>query len=1003
MSQFWKNVKKYERSLMLGLLIIILATFSVTGLASQCSSTEERTDARDMGGSFVTVSGRKVKVSDHDFRAVHARYAPIYLFPSWGPSLKWGPDIGVVDGKDRMNYEAATWAHIATVASAEDAGYRVGDQELAEGIRNIVTRAQLMGGRRPEQGGLSFTPALYDRVLQVTGYRQPKADFERTVREILLKDKYLTPILDSLRFSEDRASAYDQWKAGRERVDLRFAAVSAKQFADRVAKEEATRSTIARQSELFQRLVSSAQEGRRVLQRAQEHKEKNGAFAKDEAELVSKEPGKVAFPGGKLPNDGWGKPFAYALVGDAPTVVSAGPDGQAGTADDVGAEVLDVLQALGTLRTVGDAAHTWQGVAKAWPAALPELTTAPKPPEAGPAVGAPLATLPKDPWGRELAYDPAGPVLLSTGPDGARGTADDVVAELKVDGVRVPVPERLAPFLVRDAKDAWDRPFLVQLRVASPLAFETTSTGPDGALGGDDDLKEGNGLDLQAFFTGIALEYRLPPRHEFEMLHAAPVLIPDEILAKAWKAHPEWRPTEQEAFDHFTRQEGVDYVTKKVTGEGAEAKEVEIDPADPEKGYGIPLLTELKEAKRIPAEAKGVQVPAAESFGDLKDPPAAQPGIAPGTASDPRWKVYVEKRWRPIVLRDMFVEKMMNDLLTRSRVAAAKHATWETAGRSGPEPAIVTLNESLAGLADLQPSTLEFEKGARFVERFATSADAPIDRTEIERLPGLGDINLTQAFQRQKSTEYGGFPLSVKNGAVRVLLHVTKVHPEREQKVDEVREKIWPRYLEHRALERAYVELGQVRVEAGKPDAKLDEVVAQVAAKRKFEYVLGSTGLFVGSAGGGRPLVPSPSATDEEKAALLRRDYVRRYGYDSVRPSGGLGEARAVAVGTVGRQPLKDRAKPPEGTESAYLVQVASREDPAPEELTTREYAAWLRNAAYERNQPFGRDQAPLRHRKGFLMKAYAKFLDDWDEIRATYQITTNSMIEMPKASEPRR
>jgi hypothetical protein len=175
-----------------------------------------------MGGTFVTASGRKVTVSDQEFRTVHTRYAAIYLFPAWGPSLKWGPDIGIVEPKDRMSLEMAVWVHMATVASAEDAGYRVGDQELAEGIRTIVTRAQaVLTRRRPEQSGLAFTPALYDRVLQMTGYRQPKADFERTVREILLKDKDLTPLLDSLRFSEDRASAYEQWKAGRERVHER--------------------------------------------------------------------------------------------------------------------------------------------------------------------------------------------------------------------------------------------------------------------------------------------------------------------------------------------------------------------------------------------------------------------------------------------------------------------------------------------------------------------------------------------------------------------------------------------------------------------------------------------------------------------------------------------------------------------------------------------------------------------------------------------------------------
>jgi hypothetical protein len=372
MSQFWKNVKKYERSLMLGLLIVILATFSVTGLASQCSRGGQQGDARDMGGTFVTATGRKVTVSDQEFRGVYTRYSSIYLFPAWGPSLKWGPDIGLVDTKERQNIEMAVWTHMATVASAEDAGYRVGDEELAEGIRTIVTRAQaVMTRRRPEQSALAFTPALYDRVLQVTGYRQPKADFERTVREILLKDKYLTPLLDSMRFSEDRAAAYEQWKAGRERVDLRFVAVPAAQFADRVAKEETTRSAIAKQTDLLRQLVSTAQEGKRVLQRATEHKDKHGAFAKDEAELVAKEPGKVAFPGGKLPNDAWGKPFAYALAGDVPTVTSAGPDGQAGTADDVSADLADVLQGLGTLRTVGDAAFTWRGVAKAWPRPSP--------------------------------------------------------------------------------------------------------------------------------------------------------------------------------------------------------------------------------------------------------------------------------------------------------------------------------------------------------------------------------------------------------------------------------------------------------------------------------------------------------------------------------------------------------------------------------------------------------------------------------------------------------
>ena len=74
MSQFWKNVKKYERSLMLGLVIVILASFSVVGLASQCSRAGQQGDARDIGGTFMTASGRKVTVSDQEFRNVYTRY-----------------------------------------------------------------------------------------------------------------------------------------------------------------------------------------------------------------------------------------------------------------------------------------------------------------------------------------------------------------------------------------------------------------------------------------------------------------------------------------------------------------------------------------------------------------------------------------------------------------------------------------------------------------------------------------------------------------------------------------------------------------------------------------------------------------------------------------------------------------------------------------------------------------------------------------------------------------
>ena len=79
-------------------------------------------------------------------------------------------------------------------------------------------------------------------------------------------------------------------------------------------------------------------------------------------------------------------------------------------------------------------------------------------------------------------------------------------------------------------------------------------------------------------------------RREFEALWTVFPLVPDEILAKAWKALPQYRPNEKDCFDRWRRQLGNYYRTQE--GEGAEAKK--IDPADPVKGHGAELVKALK-------------------------------------------------------------------------------------------------------------------------------------------------------------------------------------------------------------------------------------------------------------------------------------------------------------------------------------------------------------------------------------------------------------------------
>ena len=1086
MPRFSKRLKKYERSFLIGLTVLLLASFMVLP-TMRCTGVS---GAEDYGGTFQTAPGKTVSISSDDFLAVEKRYWPLYQILRT-PSLRYA---GELIGAPQMRQEAATWCHIVLVEAAKDAGYRVGDEELKDGVQLVVTamaNRAVPGGR-----GLGFSQDLYERVVRDL-YQHTTQEFETTVREILLKDKYLTPLVDSMRAAKGREEAFQDWKKGHERLDLEFAALPAAQFVPAVELEEKTREAIGVQEGVLEKLLHVTSRVKGIFESVEKRKAQLGRWPKDEAELTAKltdpAPGQPAQILDKMTEDDWGTPLSYRLVDDKPVVRSAGPDKTLDTADDVDLGTRRVVDALSSLRIAADAVVTWKTASGKWPDKLADLTGAPPsrwsepsspggaadpkaaeakdllkrvtaaldewrkaagslperldaltgvPPHGeGPAPAPPLKEVPKDPWGHDLAYergfsslaslgadgvrgtlddwrttfaatvpplhaipkdpwdhelvwDPAGPALSCLGPDGQPGTADDLKAEISESGARVPAGAAFAPWVAKDGEDAWHRPLLVQFRAASPPRFEVSSPGADGALGTDDDLKDGNAAAVAAFYARIKHEYRLPDRREFEALWVHLPRVPDESLKAAWAKLPEHHPAdlEKEAWDKFRGQYGSEagayYRTEEETKD-ADGKTVTspIDPADREKGHGVALAPKDKPAWLVPAP---------ECFGDMKDPPA-QDGPA-GSADDPLWKTYVEKGWRRVLLREMFFERLLDDLLDKCSESQAKHKEWEDKGKQGApvsEPVVATFSTRLAELAEFQPSAKDREEGAMFLQYFATAKDKPLTREEWEALPEFGEPT-TSAFLQMlaKDGEYANNPTVVKGSSGRVLLRNVKLHPSREPELAEpgIREKVWPRYLESRAMDRAVRELERVRDAAEKaPGAAFQATLEAAGKERGWTHGLGRTGPFVGYS---RPLPVPEGASDEEKEAVRRRNFVRAHGYEEVKPQGSRQDTTRSEVGGFGRRVLRDEADTlaeKDATKAAYLLRVAAREDATSDEFGGARYLEWLESKAYAERQRGS--SVAVMDQSGFVTQAVAQYFDDYERLSVAFGLKTKRSL----------
>jgi hypothetical protein len=1048
MPRVWKKVKRYERWVLIGVVIILIATFSVTGATRSGCTADRGPGSTDHGGSFQVAPGRRESISDEDWAGVYHRYWQVYASEVWGPSLRFGGDMMQAR---HGNEVVGTWMHIVAVKAAEAAGYAVGEDELREGVQEMVVRITSGGSSlAPRERGTRFTPELYDQVIawladhgNSQGHPITRAEFEQTVREILLKDKFLGDLVALQRHSVDRFEAFDQWKPSQQRIDLAFASVPGAQFKPVVELEETTRSAVAAQTALVKKLSEAGHKIHYLLDQVKKWKDANKALPADTKEFLDKEPAKSSI-GKALFDDPWGKPYTYEKVGDDGRIASSGPDGKPGSADDVTPATVKTLDALGTLWQVGDAVARWHTTAGVWPTTLADLLKAPPPATGQSPIAPPLPEAIKDPWDHEFAWDAAGKVLSCSGPDGAPKTADDLVVtvpdQVARDAFRVPWPAALSTFVLDSSKDAWGRPLSIVVMRGSPLGVDVFSAGADGVAGNEDDVKDGNEGDLAAYYSTVKSSYGLPLRREFEALYVIPCLVSDETLAAAWnwKEFKQYQPDEKETWDSFRLGEGVYYKTEEDEADAPASDPKDpsapkptkgpkpISPDDKTSGYGASLLKTLREKNGIPKDATGWQVPAETCFGD-KAKYVPTTGL-PSADKDAHFRTYLEKGWRLVVLRDQFFDKLLAGMLKKSRDSKEAHDKYIALGKTGADTPLVTFAEQLAECKDLQPGANDASKGARFLQLYADPGKA-LDHDQWEKMTDIGSIQLSIALNSMKDDEYAVLPKPLGAGDIRSAIHSVKQLAPADQPIEAVREKVWPKYVEWRALDRAARELDRVRADLVKPadlpapsnggappaapeapakpdgEARAKALVAAVEAagkKRGFTFESGRTGLFVAeTARGEREPKPSADADEGAKAELLRRSYVRHNGYDTVKIYDAMTGSRSIEPGAVGRTTLKDQPRHADDvtTGRAYLVVVAAQQDPAPEEFNGKEFLDWVGRQAFDETPEWSPSRTALSDRKGTMLRVLYRLYDDWDSYKQDYKIETNTDLLMPKGA----
>lgn len=1037
MSRARKFYKKYERHVLLGLVILLLATFSVTG-ALKCQG-EGNQKTFQLGGSFQAAPTKRLEVDDTEFDRLFALYynfqrairMPSREFREWVMGLR-PPD----------SFKAA-WGHLIGLGAAKEAGYRAGEHQVHNAVRDMVSFA-LMVRARMEYNDINYRQFLKEN------FSGSQIDFEDAVREVVIKDQFLKPLVDASRYQVPYPDAYEKWKSSRERVNLEFVALPAISFAETARLDERTRTEISRQDSVLKGVTSAAAQLNRVLARLEAVKKAPEGKYPESLEAMANS-GPTPF---KVGPDPWGEKLRYKLVDDTPDVRSAGPDMAFDTADDVTADTRKHLDTHSNAFELATKINQRRNAAGSWPATLADLLKSPGE-ERLPSLARPI----KDGWDRDFEYTAAAgdtpPSITSLGVDGAAGGGDDLTVVLDPDAVRVQVGEGLSAYVL-DAKDAWDRPLDIVLSRAQPPIWSISSSGVDGKTGSEetnaDDLTTGNEAELKSFFATVQGDFRLEARRRFETVFVHLPLLADETLKTLWEKYPQHRPKDEEdLYKYWRSYRGPEYFYR-----------VE-DPRDSEEGHGAEL------ARRIAPDLAAVLVPAKDIFpavleakddgkdGDKDEPKDRGAEGSPDGSDDAEEafrKEYAEKGWREIVIREQFVEALLNDILVRvreNRIAIkaaerklasiekatkdyeAKRKAWEERVKDLPEADRGPAPEAPKDEKPEVPAEITFESllASEFAGVVAKDGEAGgiqywrtpelMTRSEWEANENFG-TELQYTLNRLKEDgEYNGIPAQLHRRLTKVLVRRIEFKAEEQQNYDDVKEAVFERFIEKRQMDIAAKNLKRLQDAVMKAETELGEEptpeARRAAATKAMEawaerlgrpvYWKSETGLFMGSEA--PPSVEVEDDTPEAEARAIRqRNFIWRTGYATVRPTASRQDTVEAKPGTFGRRVLRDplvKDRNPEivdgvpkpkdrGTGSVYLVRVKERVYPSKAEFSPRRYTVWLREEVYG-PQEARRYEQSLRDLEGRYFQSLARYMDDMDWLQATFDLRTNSELNV--------
>ncbi len=1020
MASFKKTYKRYERAFLLGLVFLLLATFSIGGAMSCDQQTGPAMEA--YAGSFNVPGGGEAEVDEDDWNQAFLNVRALQA--STGTLTAEYADF--FDGRDTTDLRHATWVQLLGTKLGKAAGYKAGKSQVDQAVRDLV------GGRWARQSQRVFDDQSYSDFLR-NQVRMTQSEFEELMGDVVVRDQFITPLIESAKYQFAMPEVFEEWKHQRERVNLEFVSLPAGPMEARVAKQEATRETIQEEITRLRELSLVARNIRTASAQIDSAFKKNGTLPADFTKLR---------PGSTVPKDPWGTELAYKVDGESYTLRSAGPDKSLGNEDDVTLIDQRALQSYARMLRVGKALQAWKRVKDAWPEDLETLKTAPN--------AETTAPLPKteplvDGWKRELVYvAPTGDspaVVSSVGNDGEAGTDDDYRLEVTDD------PLHLAPFgryafrsdsnapkgAVATPKDGWDRPFRLSLADPARLMWEVRSAGADGTFDNDDDLTTPNQAEIARFYAqpDTRRRFREPLRREFEALYVHLPNLSDGILEVLWKKFPEARPADEETvFEHWKSHRGGDALSIY------NAK----DPKDAEEGHGAATMKEVAPDTQVNLRPSPSVFPDLghrkpeetgpkdneSNDGESKDDESEDKKDDEKDATDPDEelrKEFVDKGWREIVIREMFVESLLNELLKKLQANQREIRDWDKkygsksgddtsddkesdkkSGENGeskdekkappPRPKELTMEGLFEDdLRDAVPTPEEEEKGHRSFTYFKTTGG--VTRDEWEALPFLGDPNLNMTLGTLSSDgQYASIPLQLHSRTTKALIRQIKLTPAHDPKFEDIKNKVFEAFVSKRALDYAFKELGKLKTAIQTAEDEDAEKGAEKALKEFAErvgvpYFRETTGMFIGA----RPPQQTELEGEDddqdkkkriytpEEKKIRRRNFILRTGYATVRKGTSQQDEIEAAPGTFGRRVLRDGGE--DSTNSAYLVRVKERQFPDPAEFSSRDYLMELYRKVYGTQ---GRNQR-IAQRDGTFFKSLHRYTQDYQWLKSTFDV----------------